>query len=87
MAEVGIDITGQSSKSVATVDMSDVDLVVTLCAEEVCPILPGNVRRLHWPVADPGVLRPDEAPAHFRGARELIAERIVVLAESLFSDH
>jgi arsenate reductase len=30
-----------------------VDLVVTLCAEEVCPILPGRVQRLHWPIADP----------------------------------
>lgn len=49
MGEIGIDITGQRSKSVDEVDPSSVDLVVTLCAEEVCPILPGRVRRLRWP--------------------------------------
>ena len=53
MAEVGIDISGQHSKSVDTIDISGLDLVVTLCAEEVCPVLPGRVQRLHWPIADP----------------------------------
>jgi len=53
MAEIGIDITGQHSKSVDTIDLSGLDLVVTLCAEEVCPVLPANIRRLHWPIADP----------------------------------
>ena len=37
MAEIGIDITGQVSKSVDTMDLSGLDLVVTLCADEVCP--------------------------------------------------
>ena len=55
MAEIGIDITGQHSKSVDTIDLSGLDLVVTLCAEEVCPILPGHVKRMHWPIADPAV--------------------------------
>src|SRR3546814_9536388 len=46
MAEIGIDISGQHSKSVADIDPASVDVVVTLCAEEVCPTLPGRVRRL-----------------------------------------
>src|SRR3546814_4819086 len=45
MAEIGIDISGQHSKSVADIDPASVDVVVTLCAEEVCPVLPGRVRR------------------------------------------
>ena len=53
MAEIGIDITGQYSKSVDTIDLSSLDLVVTLCAEEVCPVLPGHVQRIHWPITDP----------------------------------
>ena len=53
MAELGIDISGQRSKPVDEIDTDGLDLVVTLCAEEVCPVLPGRVRRLHWPVADP----------------------------------
>ena len=46
MAEIGVDITDQYSKSVDTIDLPGLDLAVTLCAEEVCPILPG-ARRVH----------------------------------------
>jgi arsenate reductase len=89
MAEIGIDITGQHSKSVDTIDLSGLDLVVTLCAEEVCPVLPGHIRRLHWPIADPaGEGSAAEAPAHksepqarFRAARDLIKEKIEALQE------
>ncbi|MGV3591805.1 MAG: arsenate reductase ArsC [Gammaproteobacteria bacterium] len=84
MAEIGIDIGGQHSKSVDTIDPASVDLVITLCAEEVCPILPGNVKRLHWPIADPAssdpALTPDDLRARFRTAREQISARIAVLA-------
>ena len=47
MAEIGIDINGQYSKSVDAIDPSGLDLVVTLCDEEACPVLPGQVRRRH----------------------------------------
>src|SRR3546814_9614205 len=42
MAEIGIDISGHRSKSVDDIDPAEVDLVVTLCAEEDCPVLPGR---------------------------------------------
>ena len=83
MAEIGIDITGQHSKSVDTIDLPGLDLVVTLCAEEVCPVLPGQVRRLHWPIPDPAVGEPGEPEARFRAARDMIQERIEALAETL----
>lgn len=83
MAEVGIDITGQHSKSVDTIDPSGLDLVVTLCDEEVCPVLPGRVRRLHWPIADPSADGPGEPQVRFRAARDLIQERMDALAEAL----
>lgn len=83
MAEIGIDITGQRSKSVGDIDPGSIDLVVTLCAEEVCPVLPGRVRRLHWPIADPGsadpLLTPDDFRARFRTARDQIKARIEIL--------
>jgi len=82
MAEVGIDITGHHSKSVETIDLSDLDLVVTLCAEEVCPVLPGDVGRLHWPIADPATEEPGDPLARFRVAREAIRETIEILAEN-----
>lgn len=86
MAEIGIDISNQRSKSVDEIDTAGVDLVVTLCAEEVCPVLPGRVRRLHWPVPDPAVADADLAAeqrlSRFRAARDAIRERIEVLARA-----
>jgi arsenate reductase len=87
LAEIGIDIAGQRSKSVAAVDAAAVDLVITLCAEEVCPILPGRVRRLHWPIPDPATDDPAVPPAQlrqrFRSARDAIRARIAQLAATL----
>ena len=87
MAEIGIDITGQHSKSVETIDPSGLDLVVTLCAEEVCPVLPERVRRLHWPIPDPAGGNHGEPQVRFRVARDLIQERIEALAETLAAPH
>lgn len=83
MAEAGIDITGQHSKSLDGIDPDSIDLVVTLCAEEVCPVLPGRVRRLHWPIADPAsgdpALTPEDVRARFRAARDQIRARLEIL--------
>lgn len=84
MAEVGIDISGQRSKPIDAIDTGALDLVVTLCAEEVCPALPGSVRRLHWPIADPASsepLAPDAMRDRFRAARDQISGRIEALKE------
>lgn len=62
MAEIGIDISDQFAKSVDMIDPKFVDAVITLCAEEVCPVFPGEVvRRFHWPVPDPAAVLPDES--------------------------
>jgi arsenate reductase (thioredoxin) len=83
MAEIGIDISNHRSKSVDEVDPGSIDLVVTLCAEEVCPVLPGRVRRLHWPIADPASTDPSVTPedfrARFRTARDQIKARLEIL--------
>lgn len=85
MAEVGIDVSGHESKSVDTIAADSVDLVVTLCAEEVCPVFLGAVRRLHWPIRDPDRkdedLDDDERLRHFRVARDEIQGRLEVLGE------
>jgi len=44
MAGRGIDITAHSSKSFASLDAAEFDYVITLCAEEICPWLPGKLR-------------------------------------------
>ena len=80
MREVGIDLAGQSSKSVDTIDPRSVDTVITLCAEEVCPVFLGHVARLHWPIADPASsdasLSRDQMLARFRAARDELRSRI-----------
>ena len=53
LAEAGIDIAGHRSKGLHEIPLDDVDVIVTLCAEEVCPYVPGNVTRMHWALPDP----------------------------------
>jgi arsenate reductase len=83
LAEAGLDITGHTSKSVETVDPASVDLVITLCAEEVCPLFLGKAERLHWPLQDPAsedpALTPDELRARFRATRDELRRRLEAL--------
>src|ERR1700722_19901825 len=60
MAEIGIDISKQTSKAVESIDPDSVDTVITLCAEEVCPVFLGKAKKLHWPFSDPAGLWSDE---------------------------
>jgi len=78
MGELGIDIRAHVSKSVAGLDLSRVDTVVTLCTDEVCPPLPARVRRLHWPFPDPAPPNAVSADprAAFRAVRDAIRARI-----------
>ena len=76
MRELGVDLTTHHSKSVQTIDPSKVGTVITLCAEEVCPVFLGKVRRLHWPIPDPASKDPsiprEEMLTRFRTARDTI---------------
>lgn len=66
MRELGIDISGHRSKSVDEIDTAQLDLVVTLGADEICPVLPGGTRRLHWPIPDPASSDPAVSPEKLR---------------------
>ena len=76
MREVDVDLTKHHSKSVETIDPATVGTVITLCAEEVCPVFLGRVRRLHWPIPDPASkdasIPREEMLARFRTARDAI---------------
>ena len=76
LAEQGIDASNQRSKSVDEIDVSTADVIITLCAEEVCPIVPGRVERLHWPLPDPAPGPADDALARFRATRDEIERRL-----------
>lgn len=83
MREVGVDLTTHQSKSVQTIDLARVGTVITLCAEEVCPVFLGKARRLHWPIQDPASkdssLPREEMLTRFRTARDQIQGRLEVL--------
>ncbi|MRG91015.1 arsenate reductase ArsC [Polyangium spumosum] len=85
--ELGIDLTTHASKSVDTIEPVSVDLVITLCAEEVCPVFLGKVPRLHWPIPDPAsddpTLSREQMIERFRAARGQIQARLEELARRL----
>lgn len=78
LKEIGIDISGHRSKNVSEIPPSDVDTVVTLCAEEECPVFLGKARRLHWGLPDPvSVGNTEEARLNaFRQIRDELRRRI-----------
>ena len=78
LAELGLDISGHRSKSVEEVPPDDVDAVVTLCAEEVCPVFLGRALRVHWGLPDPaGAGRTDEEQLQaFRDVRDELRRRL-----------
>jgi len=56
MDDIGIDIRDQYSKSTDDLDkdfIDNLDYAITLCAEEVCPVLPSKALSLHWMNEDP----------------------------------
>lgn len=87
MAEVGYDLAAHSSKSVDNIDLAAVDLVITLCAEEECPIALSNAaHRLAWPLPDPDCpdepLSDEQRLTRFRVVREAIDQRLAKLQAS-----
>ena len=81
LQEVGIDASRQHAKSLDAVDTSLVEVVVTLCAEEVCPVFPGKVRRVHWGLPDPAAVDgdPEVRLNAFRATRDELDRRLQVL--------
>jgi arsenate reductase len=80
MKELGIDISHQRAKDVSAIHADSVDLVVTLCADQVCPILPSDAQHLHWELPDP--VKVEDRPARqaaFRQVRDELRRRLDTL--------
>jgi len=73
LAEVRIDISTYQAKGLAGIPLDQVDTIVTLCAEEVCPVVPAASTRLHWPLPD-----PKDLPS-FRAVRDELRRRLPAL--------
>ena len=87
MAELGLDISAQRSKSVEDLAGEHFDVVVTTCdeAKEACPLFPGAFDVLHWSIADPAAVRGDDETKleAFREARDELWAHIADLSRDL----
>lgn len=87
LSEIGIDISSQYAKSVSCIDLTHIDVVVTLCQDEVCPILVGQTKRFHWPLPDPATSADVASQrAAFRSTRDALVERMKLLKHQLACD-
>lgn len=86
MAEVGLDISGQKSKSVLQFIKDKFDYVITLCdqARQACPIFPGEYQKLHWDLPDPAAAEgtEEEKLTVFRKIRDEIKEKILAFIKT-----
>jgi arsenate reductase len=88
MAEAGVDITPQTSKTIDDGIYGQQQVIITLCgdAHERCPVVPPTalVRR-HWDLPDPAKATgtEEEILAQFRTVRDDIRARIVALLTEL----
>jgi arsenate reductase (thioredoxin) len=80
MEEIGVDISGQESKTLTRYLQEPFDYVITVCddANEVCPFFPGAGNRLHWSFEDPSRAEgsEEERLAVFRSVRDRIRDRV-----------
>jgi arsenate reductase (thioredoxin) len=80
MEEIGIDISGQESKTLERYLEEPFDYVITVCddANEACPFFPGAQSRLHWSIEDPSKVEgsEDERLEVFRRVRDGIKDRV-----------
>jgi len=87
MAELGIDLAGQESKTLDRYLDQAFDAVITVCdqAKEACPVFFGAKERLHWSFPDPSTATgtEDEQLTVYRQVRDAIRQRIAreLLAE------
>lgn len=76
--ELGLDARAQHSKHVDTIPADQVDVVITLCAEEECPLFLGQATRLHWGLPDPAACQGsvEERLDAFRQVRDELRRRL-----------
>jgi arsenate reductase len=87
MRELGIDISGQRSKSVDEFAGQSFDYVVTVCdkARDTCPVFPAAVQRIHWSFEDPAAAEgtQEERLAAFRRIRDQIHDRVCAFCRDI----
>tara|TARA_X000001036_G_scaffold281397_1_gene261305 strand:- start:293 stop:634 length:342 start_codon:yes stop_codon:yes gene_type:complete len=80
MSEVKIDISDQTSDGIDQYLDSGIDTVITVCnnANQICPVFPGETKRIHWSIDDPfrGWDAEERHLNNFRSTRDELKIRI-----------
>ena len=80
MTEIGIDISGQRSKTIDEFRGQSFEWFITVCdeAQKNCPVLPGVTSVGHWSLRDPSLAlgSPEERIQVFRDVRDQIRNRL-----------
>lgn len=79
LAEIGIDGRELRSKGIAALVARPFDVVVSLCAEELCPLWLGESLRVSWPLEDPAAATGPDRTAAFRRVRDELYPRLELL--------
>jgi arsenate reductase len=87
MREAGVDISEQESTVIDTAMLDAADIVVTVCghADEMCPAIPEDTLKLHWPLTDPAKATGSEVEIlrQYRDTRDEVKRRVLVLLDKL----
>jgi arsenate reductase len=90
MAELGLDISMQHSKTIAALEGQRFDFVVTTCeeAKEACPYFPGARETIHWDLPDPSAVPGDRETRldAFREVRNELWAHVADLIRTLERD-
>jgi arsenate reductase len=95
LAEIGIDASGNRSEGTEDIaarvernEAAPVDAVITLCAEEVCPVWLHAAARAHWPHPDPAGAAGSEEEIldSFRSVRDSLVRKLETLFDTEYPE-
>lgn len=82
--EIGVDISSHTSKSFDSLDsdfLNHLDYLITLCAEEECPVLMSKAQKVHWGFPDPAAASGIDQLLAFRSIREGIKNKLLAFGK------
>lgn len=86
MKEEGVDISRQTSKFFKDLPsdfLTQLQYVITLCAEEFCPAMASNAKRLHWAMPDPAAAEENTRLETFRTIKDQLKEKIISFKDAI----
>ncbi|MBY0384416.1 arsenate reductase ArsC [bacterium] len=88
LKEIQIDISQNTSKTFTDIDKSfteNLDYIITLCAEEVCPVVPSKAKKIHWPLPDPANANKIDSDSlkNFKQIRDILVNKLTLLKKEL----